>query len=243
MKNIKNYLLSFILGGIIFYSISVFAEYIVTADKIEYSTNVSVKDKIDDLYTKVKPTYTGVTTYTPDANGKTFETAGKILNSNIVIDPISTNLKDIHDSTVTSNSDVALGKVAYKSDGTKLTGTLEAYSAVTTTTYASGVITKTGAGTFWTQQISVGKNVRKVIIYIDEASTYAVDKPTVEGSIVSSSDINMVSVHHLITGYTSGVYKVEITTTRQAGTISINANCKGDTNPRYHEANMVVIYN
>ena len=50
MKNIKSYLLSFILGGIIFSGITVFAEYVITADKIEYSANTSVKDKIDDLY-------------------------------------------------------------------------------------------------------------------------------------------------------------------------------------------------
>ncbi len=50
MKNIKSYLLMFILGGICFSGIGAFAEYIVTADKIEYATNVSVKDKIDDLY-------------------------------------------------------------------------------------------------------------------------------------------------------------------------------------------------
>ncbi len=59
MKNIKSYLLVFILGGICFYSISVFAEYVVSADKVKYSSNISIKDKIDDLYTRVKPVYNG----------------------------------------------------------------------------------------------------------------------------------------------------------------------------------------
>ena len=50
MKNIKNYLLMFILGGIIFSGISVYATFKAQADEIEYKNGVSVKDKIDDLY-------------------------------------------------------------------------------------------------------------------------------------------------------------------------------------------------
>ena len=52
MKNIKNYLLVFILGGIIFSGISVYATFKAQADEIEYENGVSVKDKIDDLYSK-----------------------------------------------------------------------------------------------------------------------------------------------------------------------------------------------
>ncbi len=52
MKNIKNYLLMFILGGIIFSGISVYATFKAKADEIEYENGVSVKDKIDDLYSK-----------------------------------------------------------------------------------------------------------------------------------------------------------------------------------------------
>ena len=122
MKNIKNYLLSFILGGIIFSGLTVFAEYVITADKIEYSANTSVKDKIDDLYTKVKPNYTGNTEVTPSSNTQTLYTNNKILNSNIIINAVPSQFVDISASTITNSSDIAADKVAFKADGTKLIG-------------------------------------------------------------------------------------------------------------------------
>ena len=51
MKILKNPIFMFILGGIILSSVT-YAATKVEADKIEYSENVSVKDKIDDLYSK-----------------------------------------------------------------------------------------------------------------------------------------------------------------------------------------------
>ena len=123
MKNIKSYLLSFILGGIIFSGITVFAEYVITADKIEYSANISVKDKIDDLYTHVKPIYTGSTTVTPSSNTQTLNTNNKLLNSDITITPIPDIFKDVSDSTVTSASDILSGKTAYLKNGAKVAGT------------------------------------------------------------------------------------------------------------------------
>ncbi len=78
----------FILGGITFSGLTVFAEYIVSADKIEYAPNVSVKDKIDDLYSKVKPDYTGNVEITPTKKEQTLLTNGKTLNSNITINAI-----------------------------------------------------------------------------------------------------------------------------------------------------------
>ena len=54
MKKIfQNRLFIFILGGIVFSSITAIAINI-SADQIEYSTGVTVKDKIDDLYKKTK---------------------------------------------------------------------------------------------------------------------------------------------------------------------------------------------
>ena len=91
MKNIKGYLLSFILGGIIFSGIGAYAEYIVTADKIEYAPNISVKDKIDNLYTHVKPNYDGATTLTPTKDEQTLSTSGKVLMEDIIINPIPSN--------------------------------------------------------------------------------------------------------------------------------------------------------
>ncbi len=123
MKNIKSYLLMFILGGICFSGIGAFAEYIVTADKIEYATNVSVKDKIDDLYTHVKPAYSGSVEVTPTKSKQTLSTNGKILNSNITINKIPDSFQDISASTVTSASDILSGRKAYLSNGTLVTGT------------------------------------------------------------------------------------------------------------------------
>ena len=109
--------------GVIISGTSVFAAMTISADQIEYAPNVSVKDKIDDLYTKVKPPYSGDTTFTPDKTGKTFSTNGKYLNSNIVVNPIPNKYVDISDTTVTNTSQISSGLIAYKADGTKLTGT------------------------------------------------------------------------------------------------------------------------
>ena len=121
MKFIKSRFFFFLLGIIISGSI-VFATTKIAADQIEYAPNVSVKDKIDDLYTKVKPIYTDNTIVTPTSLPQTLYTSGKNLISNILINPIPSDYIDIHDTTITSASDIADGKVAYTADGTKLIG-------------------------------------------------------------------------------------------------------------------------
>ena len=123
MKIIKNPIFMFILGGIIFFSVGVYAEYIVTADKIEYSANISVKDKIDDLYTKVKPAYTGSTTVTPSTSMQTLNTNNKLLNSNIIIDAIPSTYHNLAQSTTVSPDNLLFGKTAYDSLGNLITGT------------------------------------------------------------------------------------------------------------------------
>ena len=133
MKILKNPIFMFILGGICFYSISVFAEYVVSADKVEYSSNVSVKDKIDDLYTRVKPVYNGNTEVTPTKNNQTLLTNGKILNSNITINKIPDKFVDISDSTLTSSNELMNGKVAYKADGTKIVGSVSVNDCISGT--------------------------------------------------------------------------------------------------------------
>ena len=50
MKNNIKIMIAFVLGAIIFGGIGVCATIKATADDIEYSEGVSVKDKIDDLY-------------------------------------------------------------------------------------------------------------------------------------------------------------------------------------------------
>ena len=126
MKNIKNYLLTFILGGIIFSGLTVFAEYVITADKIEYSANTSVKDKIDDLYTKVKPAYTGSLEVTPSANTQILYTKNKLLNSNISINPIPSTYKNLITTTTATQQDILSGKTAYDNNGNLITGSVSA---------------------------------------------------------------------------------------------------------------------
>ena len=123
-KFIKNNLLGFILGVIIGSGTLVFAEYVVTADKVEYTNNVSVKDKIDDLYTKVKPNYTGSVEVTPTSSSQTLSTNGKILNSNITINPIPANFHELsNQANVTSNS-LLSGYKGYNGNGELITGNL-----------------------------------------------------------------------------------------------------------------------
>ena len=52
----KKYVIGFILGAIIFIGIGVYAGTKIQAAEIEYAPNVSVKDKIDDLYTTANTT-------------------------------------------------------------------------------------------------------------------------------------------------------------------------------------------
>ena len=111
------FLLGMIISGTTVYAIS------ISADQIEYSTGITVKDKIDDLYTKVKPTYSGSTNITPTTSSQILNTNNKILNSNITINAIPSQYKNISDTTITSTSDILSGMIAYSADGTKLTGT------------------------------------------------------------------------------------------------------------------------
>ena len=121
MKVLKSKIFIFILGGIIFSSITAFANNIL-ASEVTYG-NSTVKDSIDDLYTKVKPDYTGNTTFTPSSETQMIPTQNKILKNNITINPIPSKYVDISDTTITSSSDIASGKYAYKADGTKVEGT------------------------------------------------------------------------------------------------------------------------
>ena len=77
-------------------------------------------------------TYNGSTTVTPTTSEQTLSTSGKYLSNNIKVNAIPSDYKDIHLSTVTSDSDIVSGKVAYKADGTKLEGTNTAASDLAT---------------------------------------------------------------------------------------------------------------
>ena len=94
------------------------------SDKVDYSEGVTVKDKIDDLYTKVKPSYTGSTTITPATSTQTLSTNGKVLNSNITINPIPSSYKELTTTTDVSANSLLSGVKAYTSDGELVTGNI-----------------------------------------------------------------------------------------------------------------------
>jgi len=50
--NMNKNIIAFIIIAIVFTSIGVFATTAITADQINYDENTTVKDKIDDLYTR-----------------------------------------------------------------------------------------------------------------------------------------------------------------------------------------------
>ena len=59
-KALKSRIFQIVLTAIIFSGISVFATITITADQIEYAPNISVKAKIDDLYTTATTVVTGL---------------------------------------------------------------------------------------------------------------------------------------------------------------------------------------
>ncbi len=119
----KGYVISFVLGALIFSSITAVIATGIAASGITYKENSTVEEAIDDLYTKVKPDYTGTTTFTPSSETQTVSTQNKILRDNITINPIPTNYKDLSAETITAADDILLGKKAYLTDGTLVTGT------------------------------------------------------------------------------------------------------------------------
>ena len=68
-------------------------------------------------------TYNGNTNITPTTSSQTIETSGKYVGNNITVGAIPSSYKNISDTTITTSSDILNGLVAYKADGTKITGT------------------------------------------------------------------------------------------------------------------------
>ncbi len=97
--------------------------YALNASEIDYKNDKSVEEAIDDLYGKVKPTYTGSTTVTPTTTEQTLSTSNKMLTNDIVINAIPSNYKDLSTASDFSASDLLLGKKAYNSNGVLVEGT------------------------------------------------------------------------------------------------------------------------
>ncbi|MBE6160631.1 MAG: hypothetical protein E7158_00215 [Firmicutes bacterium] len=129
MKRVfKNPTVMFVLGALIFSSISVYAAGKYYAKDIEYtpknsSFNVdNMADALDALYTKVKPEYTGATEVTPSQSSQTLNTKDKALTKNITINPIPNTYKNLTTQTNATASDIVSGKTAYDNNGNLITG-------------------------------------------------------------------------------------------------------------------------
>ena len=186
-KFIKNNLLGFILGAIIFSGIGAYAEYIITADKVEYSKDISVKDKVDDLYTKVKPSYTGATSITPSTTTQTLQTNNKLLNSNITINPIPSTYKSLTTTTTATASDLLAGKTAYDNNGNLITGNIST-NCVSGTFTCSTCTTSNGqliASIINPTQITIFNNSYKNLQYI-----FYYNKNISSNVLFSTSDSN-----------------------------------------------------
>ena len=122
-KNIKGRLFLFIITAIVFSSVSVIATSTYYANQIVYG-NTTVEGALNNLYsTASASSYTPSGHVTPGNQEQTLETENKRVTSNIVIDPIPSNYKDINESTVSQASDVLKGKKTYTSSGQLVTGT------------------------------------------------------------------------------------------------------------------------
>ena len=81
MKIFRNPIFTFLLGIIIFAGINTYASIKAQADEIEYSSGVTVKDKIDDLYTKVNKVATQVATLTTQGASYTMQNDGYVIGT------------------------------------------------------------------------------------------------------------------------------------------------------------------
>ncbi len=121
-KLIKNPIFMFILGAIIFSSITVIATNIVASD-VTYS-DTTVDAALDNLYSKAKPTYTGNITFTPSDTIQTILTNNKVMTSDITINAIPSTYKNLTTTTDVDSSKLLGGVKAYSNDGELITGNL-----------------------------------------------------------------------------------------------------------------------
>ena len=82
----KKNIITYIIVAIIFAGIGAFASTTITAEQVIYHEDNTVKAKLDDLYTKTKPLYTGPTAITPSTTSQVLSTKDTILTEDITID-------------------------------------------------------------------------------------------------------------------------------------------------------------
>ncbi len=105
---------------------------------------------------------------------------------------------------------------------------------------SSGLVQFNGTpGVFWTPTVDVEAGVNHVVMYVTVTSTYGDAAPTVSGSIISTSSVTLAANPSLsgVTG--AGMYKIDVETTGEAGTLNISVSAGGNNSK--NTATMVVI--
>ena len=120
----KGYIVSFILGAIIFSGVTVLATNAINANEVTYK-NTTLDSALDTLYERSTYTeYAGSTTVTPGTTEQILSTNNKLLKSNITISAIPSSYKKLSTATNFAASDLLTGKKAYNSNGELITGTM-----------------------------------------------------------------------------------------------------------------------
>lgn len=123
MKKVLNNLFYFVVGGIICTSIGVYATISYQANQINYN-NTTLDHVLDDLYTASNAeNYTFTSNITPSSETQTFQTTGKRLTNNVVVNPIPSAYKYLSTSTTVTAENLIQNVKAYNSNGELITGT------------------------------------------------------------------------------------------------------------------------
>ena len=96
-------------------------------------------------------------------------------------------------------------------------------------------------GSSWTPSVTVEAGVNHVVLYITVTSNYGDTRPTISGSIIQESEITVVGNPSISGATGAGVYKASITTTGEAGTISVSASGGGSNSAHKYTVTMVAI--
>ena len=172
MKKVLNSkLFIFIVTAIVFTGIGAFAATQITAADIEYATNVSVKDKLDDLYTTQSTTVTNL-----QSANSTLTTANESLTSeNQTLTTNYNNLNSQYNSLLTDYNTNVSGTTVYH--GSSHSDVRKASNQVSV---------ELPAGKYVCTVTYVSSGVRDVASeYLDPATTY--NLPTITGCTITNN--------------------------------------------------------
>ena len=104
--------------------------------------------------------------------------------------------------------------------------------------YCNGFVTS-NAGVFYTQKVDVPKDLDEFCILTFDSSTWGCSAPTFSGSIITSAQTGHVKNHSLSGVISNNVYRTEIKTNGDAGSINVSFRAGGNGK---HAAQLVMIY-